>query len=58
MKDYARVDIRLKNNIPYVLEINSLPGLMRGGHSDITKMAKASGLEYEELIIAIVKKMQ
>lgn len=54
MKDYARVDIRLKNNIPYVLEINSLPGLMRG-HSDITKMAKASGLEYEELIIAIVK---
>ena len=54
MKDYARVDIRLKNNVPYVLEINSLPGLMRG-HSDITKMAKASGIKYEELIIAIVK---
>jgi len=54
MEDYARVDIRLKKDIPYVLEINSLPGLMKG-HSDITKMAKAAGLDYEGLIMTIVK---
>ena len=54
MEDYARVDIRLKKDIPYVLEINSLPGLMKG-HSDITKMPKAAGLDYEGLIMTIVK---
>ena len=54
MEAYARVDIRLKKDIPYVLEINSLPGLMKG-HSDITKMPKAAGLDYEGLIMTIVK---
>lgn len=53
IKDYGRVDIRLKNGIPYVLEINSLPGLVRG-YSDITKMAEVAGLGYEGLIYAIV----
>ena len=54
MEDYARVDIRLKGNIPYVLEINSLPGLMKE-HSDITKMAKVSGLGYDGLIMNIIE---
>ncbi len=54
MRDYARVDIRLKDEIPYVLEINSLPGLMKG-HSDITKMAEAAGIGYDGLIMKIVK---
>ena len=54
MKDYARVDIRLKDEVPYVLEINSLPGLMEN-YSDITKMAEASGLGYKGLIMKIVK---
>ncbi len=54
MRDYARVDIRLKDGIPYVLEINSLPGLMKG-HSDITKMAEAAGIGYKGLIMKIVK---
>lgn len=53
MKDYARVDFRLKDGIPYVLEINSLPGLMEG-HSDITKMADACSLGYKGLIMEIV----
>lgn len=53
MKDYARVDFRLKDGIPYVLEINSLPGLMEG-HSDITKMADACSLGYDGLIMGIV----
>jgi D-alanine-D-alanine ligase len=55
IRDYARIDIRLKEEkIPYVLEINSLPGLMEG-HSDIVKMAEASGLGYENLIMKIVE---
>ncbi len=54
MQDYARVDVRLKDDIPYVLEINSLPGLMRG-HSDMTKMAEAAGIGYNSLIMKIIK---
>lgn len=54
MRDYARVDIRLKDTTPYVLEINSLPGLERG-YSDITKMADAYGLGYEGLVDEIIK---
>lgn len=54
LKDYARIDIRVKNNTPYVLEINSLPGLLKD-YSDITKMAKVSGMGYDGLILNIVK---
>lgn len=55
LMDYARVDIRLKNDkIPYVLEVNSLPGLLKG-HSDITKMAEACDLGYKGLIFSIVE---
>jgi len=54
LKDYARIDIRLKDNIPYVLEVNSLPGLLRG-YSDLTKMADACGLGYKGLIFKIVE---
>lgn len=53
MKDYGRVDIILKENIPYVLEINSLPGLEKG-RSSLYRMAEASGLGYENLIFEIV----
>jgi D-alanine-D-alanine ligase len=53
MRDYARVDIRLKGNTPYVLEINSLPGLQKD-FSDITKMASACSLGYDGLIYKII----
>jgi len=52
-RDISRVDIRVKNNKPYILEINSLPGL-KPGYSDLTKMALVSGLTYEDLIFMIV----
>ena len=54
LRDYARVDIRLKNGDPYVIEVNSLPGLERN-HSDICKMAKSINIEYDDLIKKIVK---
>ncbi|MGI6425408.1 MAG: D-alanine--D-alanine ligase family protein [Tepidanaerobacteraceae bacterium] len=52
-KDFARVDIRMKDNVPYVIEINSLPGLQRG-YSDFPRMAEVAGMSYEELILTIL----
>jgi D-alanine-D-alanine ligase len=52
--DISRTDIRLgKNNIPYVLEINPLPGL-NPKESNFPIMAYAAGMKYEDLIEAIV----
>jgi D-alanine-D-alanine ligase len=52
-KDYGRVDFRIdKNNKPYCLEVNTLPGLT--SHSLVPKMAKAMGIEFEELIDMII----
>ncbi|MDD3840525.1 MAG: ATP-grasp domain-containing protein [Clostridia bacterium] len=53
LRDYGRADIRLKGDVPYVLEMNSSPGLARG-YSDIVKMAEASGMGYEGLVYSIV----
>ncbi len=49
LRDYSRVDFRVKDGIPYVIEINSLPGLHEDS-SDIVKMALKHGLSYENLI--------
>ncbi len=52
--DISRTDIRLsKDNIPYVLEINPLPGL-DPKESNFPVMAYASGMKYEDLIEAIL----
>lgn len=53
LKDYARVDIILKDNTAYVLEINSLPGLMKN-KSSLFRMAEATGIGYDKLIFDIV----
>lgn len=50
----SRTDIRLsRENIPYVLEINPLPGL-NPKESNFPIMAYAAGMKYEELIEAII----
>lgn len=52
--DISRTDIRLsEDNIPYVLEINPLPGL-DPTESNFPIMAYAAGMKYEELIDAIL----
>ncbi|MDD5119711.1 MAG: ATP-grasp domain-containing protein [Candidatus Omnitrophica bacterium] len=52
--DISRTDIRLdKFNIPYVLEINPLPGL-DPKESNFPIMAYAAGMKYEDLIEAIL----
>ena len=54
LKDYGRVDIILKDGIPYVLEINSLPGLMKG-KSALYRMSEANNFGYESLVLKIVE---
>lgn len=52
--DISRTDIRLnQDNIPYVLEINPLPGL-DPKESNFPIMAYAAGMKYEDLIEAIL----
>ncbi|ADL50970.1 D-alanine--D-alanine ligase [Clostridium cellulovorans] len=52
-RSYSRVDMIISNGIPYVLEVNTLPGLTP--HSLIPKSAKAKGMEFSELLDKIIK---
>ncbi|MBS4036045.1 MAG: D-alanine--D-alanine ligase [Ignavibacterium sp.] len=50
---YARVDFRLNpENIPYTLEVNTLPGMT--SLSLVPKMAKAAGISFEQLVEKII----
>ena len=47
---FSRVDVRLsENNVPYVLEVNSIPGLT--SHSLLPLSAKCCGINFDELIL-------
>ena len=51
---YARVDFRLdEKNIPYCLEVNTLPGMT--STSLVPKMAQAVGISFEELMERIIR---
>ena len=51
---FGRVDFIIdKNNNPYLLEVNSLPGMT--DTSDLPAQAKAAGIEYDELVEIILK---
>lgn len=54
--DYARVDMRFKNGVPYVLELNPNPDIASDVPEDtgFTRSAKAHGWEYEFLIQQII----
>ncbi len=45
----ARVDFRLRDGVPYFLEVNPLPGL-NPESGDLVILAGLSGWTYEELI--------
>jgi D-alanine--D-alanine ligase len=50
----SRVDIILSDdNIPYILEINSIPGLT--ATSLLPKAAKNAGIEFEELCVRLIR---
>lgn len=51
-KVYARVDIIVSEGIPYLLEINTLPGMTK--NSLFPKSARAIGLSYSDLLDTII----
>ena len=55
--DYARVDMRFKDGVPYVLELNPNPDIASDVPEDtgFTRSAKAHGWEYSHLIQQIIK---
>lgn len=53
LSDYARLDVRVREDKVYLLEVNSLPGLHKT-HSDLVKMMEAAGKSYDDLIYHIV----
>lgn len=48
----SRVDFLIVDNIPYVLEINTSPGMT--DLSDLPAQAKAMGIDYDELVLIIL----
>lgn len=50
---YARVDMIVKDGEPYVLEVNTLPGMTR--NSLIPKSALAAGIPFEKLLDMIIE---
>lgn len=52
--DFSRVDVMLdKNNVPYVLEINTIPGFT--STSLLPKAAKCRGYEFADLCVKLIK---
>ncbi|UCF39930.1 MAG: D-alanine--D-alanine ligase [Gemmatimonadota bacterium] len=57
-RDWSRVDLRLDaDGLPYVLEVNPLPGVMPdpGAHSCFPCAASVAGMSYDELIQAVTR---
>jgi D-alanine-D-alanine ligase len=53
-RDIARIDFRLRDDVPYFLEANPLPGL-NPETSDLVILARLNGMDHAALIRSIVE---
>lgn len=53
--DYARLDVRVRDGQPYILEANSNPGLDDDPEYEMTLSSKACGLTFTDLVWLIVE---
>jgi D-alanine-D-alanine ligase len=53
-RDVARIDFRLRGDVPYFLEVNPLPGL-NPESSDLVIMAQLKGWSYSQLVGGILE---
>ncbi|USK56166.1 D-alanine--D-alanine ligase [Cytobacillus solani] len=49
---YARIDMMIKDGIPYVMEVNTLPGMTK--NSLLPKSAQGAGIPYHKLLDLII----
>ncbi|MFH1283531.1 MAG: D-alanine--D-alanine ligase [bacterium] len=53
-KAFARIDMIIgRNNIPYILEVNTIPGMTK--RSLLPDAARAIGMNFDQLVIEIIK---
>lgn len=50
---YARIDMMIKGGIPYVMEVNTLPGMTK--NSLLPKSASSAGITYTQLLDRIIE---
>ncbi|MEK4760440.1 D-alanine--D-alanine ligase [Viridibacillus sp. FSL E2-0187] len=50
---YARIDMMIKNGVPYVLEVNTLPGMTK--NSLLPKSAQSADIPYHQLLDLIIE---
>jgi len=48
MRDFGRVDFRLRDNVPYIIDINEIPDL--DYESGFARATRAAGFEYSEMV--------
>jgi len=51
-RDYARIDIRLKGNVPYVIEANANPDI--SPEAGFVRSLRAAGIPFEEFVKEII----